>query len=147
MSVDQSLPLTSRIPSHRTRAEQVVGLGLYLLLSLGAFLMSKIGILYFLFLSLSMWTLWRRHSLRVLKLELSVFLSQFLFQAAWSLSYFAMHETLLSLVILLLLWCNTLLAALLFWKKEPLSGLLLLFPLIWIFYLVAQNMVTCISNP
>ncbi len=139
-------------PSHRTRPEQFVGLGIYLLICFGfqAFNGSATPFfetLYFLSLGLSMWTLWRRYSLRILKLELSVFLAQFLFQGTWSLSYFALQQILLALVALLLLWCNTLLATLLFWKKEPLSGGLLLFPLVWIFYLAGLNMVTCISNP
>jgi tryptophan-rich sensory protein len=94
-----------------------------------------------------MWTLWRRYSLRTLKLELSVFIAQFAFQAVWSISHFFFHQTLLALVALLLLWCNILLATMLFWKKERLSGWLLLFPLAWIFYLVGVNMITCISNP
>lgn len=159
MSVDQSSteappPAIVRFlkRSHRTRPEQLVGLAIYLLISLGFQTLTGLtaqflGILYSLCLALSMWTLWRRYSLRVLKLELSVFLAQFLFQAAWSFSHFALQETVLELVSLLLLWSNTLLAALLFWKKEPLSTLLLLFPLVWVFYWVGLNMVICISNP
>lgn len=155
MSIDQSqsepllLPQGRFLhPSHRTRPEQILGLSIYLSICLGFELLTNLtgqffGTLYYTSLALSMWTLWRRHSLRVLKLELSVFLSQFLFQAAWSIS----HEILLSLVALLLLWCTTLLATLLFWKKERLSGALLLFPLLWIFYLAGLNMVACISNP
>lgn len=136
--------------SHRTKPEQLVGLGIYLSISLGFEMISGLtanflGTLYFISLALGMWTLWRRYSLRILKLELSVFLAQFLFQIIWSVSFFALEQSLLALVALLLLWCNTLLAALLFWKKERLSGLLSLFPLIWIFYLVAVNMLACMS--
>jgi len=139
-------------PSHRTRPEQLVGLGIYLLISLGFELVGGLttgvfGTLCSFCLAFAMWTLWRRYSLRVLKLELSLFLAQFVFQIAWSVSHFFLHETLLALVALLLLWCNVLLATLLFWKKERLSGWLLLFPLVWIFYLVGVNMITCISNP
>ena len=137
--------------SHRTRPEQFVGLGIYLLISLGFEVISGLttnflGTLYFLSLGLGMWALWRKHSLRILKLELSVFLAQFLFQIVWSISFFALEQSLLALVALLLLWFNTLLAALLFWKRERFSGLLFLFPLIWIFYLVGLNMVTCMSE-
>lgn len=136
-------------PSHRTLAEQIVGLSIYLLICIGleALLNFKDqlwGTLYYLALALSMWTLWRRYSLRVLKLELSTFVAQLILQIAWSLSY---QEKLLSLVALLLLWCSTLLAALLFWKKGRLSGGILLFPLVWIFYHAGLNMITCISNP
>lgn len=149
MSIDQSqreilsLPRFLR-PSHRTRPEQLVGLGIFLLISFG-FQLACYPCSFC--LALSMWTLWRRYSLRVLKLELSAFLAQFLFQAAWAVSSFALHQTLLALVALLLLWCTTLLATLLFWKKEPIAGWLLVFPLLWIFYLVGSNMVICISYP
>lgn len=161
MSVDQSNSFTFSLgriirSSHRTLPEQSVGLGIYLLLCLGAAFLggfqaspAEMGlhIVYSLSLAFSMWTLWRRYSLRVLKLELSVFLAQFFFQAFWSISHLFLRSTLLSLVALLLLWSTTLLAALLFWKKERLSGALLFFPVLWIFYLIGLNMLICISNP
>lgn len=150
-SQSESLALSFGKPSHRTRPEQFVGLGIYLSIALGFEAISKLpaqlmGTLYFISLGLGMWALWRRYSLRVLKLELSTFLAQFFFQIAWSLS-FTFEQSLLALVTLLLLWCNTLLATLLFWKKEKISGILYLFPLIWIFYLAIMNMGICISNP
>lgn len=155
MTIDQSqtdsIIFSLGRSSHRTRPEQIVGLGIYLLICLGFQIISGLttnflGTLYFLSLGFGMWTLWRRYSLRVIKLELSVFLAQFFFQIAWSVSFFAIEQSLLALVALLLLWFNTLLASLLFWKKERFSGLLFLFPLIWIFYLVGLNMVTCMST-
>ncbi|HSX26641.1 MAG TPA: tryptophan-rich sensory protein [Chlamydiales bacterium] len=166
MSIDQSQPDSFSLPenrffkpSHRTRPEQIVGLGIFLLISLGFELLNaklifpaekssgSIWTIYFVALSLSIWTLWRRHSLRTLKLEISLFSSQFLFQIAWSLSFYLLQETLLALVALLLLWCNHLMAALLFWKKEKISGQILLIPFLWIFYIMGLNMVICISNP
>jgi hypothetical protein len=108
---------------------------------------NSIWTFYYLFLSFSAWTLWRRFSLRVLKLEMSVFLAQFLFQIAWNLSFFTFQATLLALGALVLLFCNNLLAALLFWKKERLSGQLLLVPFAWIFFCLCLNMIICIFNP
>ncbi|MBX7065812.1 MAG: hypothetical protein K1X28_01145 [Parachlamydiales bacterium] len=133
-------------PSHRTRPEQLVGLGIYLMVSFGFLLISGLNTLflsvpYALFLSLGMWALWRRYSLRVLKLELSVFLAQFLFQLGWRLDI-----ALLVLVSLLLLNTTTLLAALLFWKKERAAGVLYTFPLLWVFYLACLNMITSIKG-
>ncbi len=152
MTIDQSkidsLSFSLGKPSHRTRPEQLVGLGIYVLTCLGFGVISGLttnllGTLYFISLSFGMWALWRKHSLRVIKLEFSVFLAQFVFQIAWSVSYFVLEQSLLALVAILLLWFNTLLATLLFWKRERISGLLFLFPLIWIFYLVGLNMITC----
>lgn len=163
-------------PSHRTRPEQIVGYAIFLLVSFAfallngrwihfslqgewyrslaqapwAFASWPYGlpwIVYHFVFPLAMWILWRRFSLRLLKVELSVFLAQFFLQTGWILSFFFFQETLLGLTILLLLWCNTLLSALLFWKKERISGQLLLFPLLWIFYVLGLNMVICIFNP
>lgn len=143
-------PLTGLLkPSHRTRAEQGVGLSIFLLLSAAGLFLNPIfswfWTLYHLLLPFSMWTLWRRYSLRRLKLELSVYLALALFQMSWTLSLFYLQETLLALVALLLLWCTQLLATLLFWKKERLSGLLLILPFLWVFYIMALNMVTCLQ--
>lgn len=149
MSIDQSrgdsLPSIQIFkPSHRTGPEQVVGLGIFLLITLGVGFATRLAdplftTLYSVVLSFAIWTLWRRHSLRVLKLELSVFLAQFVFQIAWSASFFLLQEGLLSFVALLLLWFNTLLGALLFWKKDRLSGGLLIPAMLWVFYLVGLN--------
>lgn len=138
--------------SHRTRPEQLVGMGIYLCIGLGCTYISGLmtqflSFFYALFFSFGMWALWRSYSLRVLKLELSAFLAQLVLQMAWGLSSFFLQEELLVLVFLLLLFCNTLLMTLLFWKKERLAGVLYLFPLLWVFYLSWANMIFCIANP
>jgi len=163
MSIDPSyreaLLFVRLNPSHRTIPEQFVGLGIYLFIALGAQLISHfstpfhgplpllayqmISSIYFVLLGASMWIIWRSHSLRVLKWEFSLFLAQFLFQIGWSVSFLIWHQTLLGFVALLLLGCNTLLTALLFWKKERLAGALLAFPLLWVFYLAGLNMTLC----
>lgn len=181
MTIDQSQPDSLSLPrfikpSHRTRPEQLVGFGIFLLICLAfemvdgklvqaslegswfdALVQAPWAIsmktsapywtLYFLTLSVSAWTLWRRVSLRVLKLEMSIFSAQFLFQLAWSVSFFLLQETLLALVALLLLWSCHLLCALLFWKKEKTAGILLTLPFLWIFYMMCVNMAICASNP
>ena len=78
---------------------------------------------------------------------MSIFSAQFLFQLAWSVSFFLLQETLLALVALLLLWSCHLLSALLFWKKEKTAGILLILPFLWIFYMMCVNMAICVSNP
>lgn len=143
----EGFPYAFGRPSHRTRPEQLVGLGIYISISFAFYFLSGLSTQYLstaysLFLALGMWALWRRYSLRVLKLELSLFLAQFLFQLAWRSS-----QPFFVLVALLLLTSNTLVTSLLFWKKEKVSGVLYLFPLFWIFYLACVNMITCISNP
>lgn len=103
--------------------------------------------LYYLILTLSAWVLWRRFSLRVLKLEFSVFFAQFLFQTAWTVSLLLLQETRVALFFSVILWFNHLASTLLFWKKEPLAGQLLLLPFLWVFYAMGLNMFVCIANP
>lgn len=143
----ESFPYAFGKPSHRTRPEQLVGLGIYISISLAFQFLSglstqRLSTPYSLFLALGMWALWRRYSLKVLKLELSLFLAQFLFQMAWRFS-----QPFFVLVALLLLTSNTLVTSLLFWKKEKTSGILYLFPLFWVFYLACVNMISCIASP
>jgi tryptophan-rich sensory protein len=103
--------------------------------------------LYYLMLSVSAWALWRRFSLRVLKLEFSVFFVQFLFQTAWTVSLLSLQETRVALFFSVILWFSHLASTLLFWKKEPFSGQLLLLPFFWVFYAMGLNMFVCIANP
>ena len=138
--------------SHRTGPEQLVGLGIYLSIALGFAIVSGLkthflSMVYALFLALGMWALWRKVSLRLLFLEISLFASQFLLQLFWGISHFLLGQSLLSLVALLLLSCNTLMIALLLWRKEKISGALYFFPLLWVFYWTFINMITCMSNP
>jgi tryptophan-rich sensory protein len=99
------------------------------------------------FISLSFWTLWRSHSLRNIRPELSLFIGFLLLESIWGLSLLGMQEKLLALMVLLLWMSQTICCAALYWKKEKAAGLLLIPTLGWIFYLVSANMVLCIINP
>lgn len=139
-------------PSHRTPGEQMLGFGIYFLICLGLGLTNQVPltltwISYFSLLSLSAWSLWRRYSLRILKLEISLFFTQFIFQIGWALNFYLFNSPLLALAALLILLCNQVIAMLLFWKKEPLSAQFLLLPFLWAFYQMCINMTICISNP
>jgi tryptophan-rich sensory protein len=144
--------------SHRTIPEQLVGLGIYLLASFLLFASLRffpfpsaaisdltyqiLSFTHLLSWGVSMWLLWRAHSLRKSKLELSLFLAQFLFLISWCITC-STGAMLLAMAVLLLLWCNTLIAAVLYWKKEKISGVFLVFPILWIFYLAVLNMLLC----
>jgi tryptophan-rich sensory protein len=163
-------------PSHRTWPEQAMGAAIFLLVSLAfewfaawlihmpsetawarqifsahwtftAAISRPAWTLYHFMAAFAMWNLWRRYSLVFLKIELAVFLFQLFLAAGWALSFFVFHESLLALVSLIFLCCNTILAALLYWKKERFSGQALILPFFWIFYVMGVNMVICISNP
>jgi tryptophan-rich sensory protein len=180
MSIDQSQTESFELsrelswlkPSHRSWPEQLLGLGIYLVLSFGVDLLhrwlltfsvesswyqnlpqapwamadwpaSTVGTFSLFSLSLSMWSLWRRHSLKKLKLELSLYLSIFILVSLWSFTFFGLRESLLGLVALLLSWCTLPLMAVLFWKKDRLSSGWLSIPFLWIFYLASLTMFIC----
>lgn len=163
-------------PSHRTFAEQAIGFSVFLMISLTfsfsnywfiknflesiktPVLLEKYTsllpivanlpwIFYQVFLVFGIWALWRRFSLRVLKLEISAFLLQCIFLFTWSLSFFLLQKALLALVFLLFLVSNTVLTALLYWKKEKISGHMFTIPFLWTIYLLGVNMLICICNP
>lgn len=162
--------------SFRTLPEQVIGFSIFLLVSLGAGLIniwmmkgitdspwyqnliqapwaidswtqSSIWWGYHLAMATSIGLLWRAHSLKTLKLETGLFLASLILESIGLLSFFFIHETLISLIFFLLLFCSILLAVLLFWKKEPLSSQIMIAPFFWIFYIVGINMAICILNP
>ncbi|OGN55338.1 MAG: hypothetical protein A3D96_03565 [Chlamydiae bacterium RIFCSPHIGHO2_12_FULL_44_59] len=154
MSIKQSLfaseqPLVGS--SHRTLGEQLVGFSIYLTLSLSIGLLFPLASSFYdllasMVLGLSMWSLWRVYSLKRLKVELSIFFAQFSLQVIWNMSNHVFAQELLALVSLLLLWSNMIMVTLLFWKKQKLSGVLLLYPIFWIFYLVGVNMIASIRG-
>jgi hypothetical protein len=152
MSIEQSqreaLPSLFK-SSHRTLAEQSVGLGILLLLCSVTCLFVKrlapLSGLSALLYAVSFWTLWRRNSLRLLKLELTLFIAQIALNVGWVVTFFFLQHKLLALFVLLLLWCNTLLMTILYWKKERLAGFALSLPSLWVFYLLWLNIVVCMN--
>lgn len=176
MKTKQLSPPSWLKPTYRTRPEQAVGLAIFLTFSFALFLFSRwmtsfslttgwydaliqapwviknwpdtpLWAGYHLFMPLSIWFLWRRFSFFTLKLELSVFFTQFIFQGLWCLCFFYFQETLLALSVLLFLCFNTLLCVLLFPKKERIARGLLIPTFLWVFYIMGINMAICVFNP
>src|SRR6187431_1390731 len=100
--------------SHRTWPEQVVGAAIFLLVSLAFEWLKRWLIqmdrtfdsqtvsplpwtLYHLLVPFAMWSLWRRYSFTLLKIELSVYLCQLILGAGWAAAFFAFQEPLLAL--------------------------------------------------
>ena len=148
---------TERTSAHyRTQYEQVVGLGIiafgslfftYLNHLLIAAQNLPIALAIHASLAISFWLLWKVESLRRLKLELCLFLTVFVFEASWFLSFYLLHQQLLALGFILMWMTNLLLLTALFWKKDKMAGLTLSIVLIWTFYLLSTNIMLCITNP
>lgn len=95
---------------------------------------------------LGIWSLWRKYSLRVLKLEISLLVASLFLNFSWYLLFFTFNESFLALVDLLLLSCSLLLTIMVFWKKEVLSAVLFLPFLLWVLFMGSFNMLMCMST-
>ncbi|HSX38280.1 MAG TPA: tryptophan-rich sensory protein [Chlamydiales bacterium] len=154
-------------PSHRSWAEQAIGGAIFLLLSftvkwaarffmtaprvqeffsshwaLSMAISNPPWIAYHFLIAGAMWILWRRYSLRVLSLELAIFLCALFLEIGWSLSFYC-DEPLFALATLVFLCSSAILGALLYWKKERFSGQAFLLSFLWIFYVMSTNMSIC----
>ena len=149
-----TLFLSSWKTSHRSRPEQLVGLAIYLVLSAALLLINSwithdkgplLGcIVFYTAAAGGAWTLWRRHSIRTLALEMSLYLSQFPLQMLWALSFFLWGQTLPALMLGLLQTMAALLAMLAFWRKDRLSGQWMLLPLLLSLCAVCINLEICL---
>lgn len=136
----------------RPLAEQLVGFVIIALACLGVAFGGSLLIsvpfpliyaLIHLSTALAFWMLWRRHSLRRLHWEISLFSATFLFEGIW---FIASKELLLGLVVLLLWMSSALCCAALFWKKDKWAAQFFIPLMLWILTLVSVNMVLCIVN-
>lgn len=156
-------------PSCRNYAEQLIGLGILLLFSFAAISLNPLlsssyhyssrlffkslplstfhGIFLGMFFlnTLSFWCIWRKESLRRLKIETSLFISLFIFSILWQSIFFLVNSSLLSLIVLLFSGCLTLLLMALFWKREKLAICLLIPYLLWIMCLSWNNLSICLK--
>lgn len=139
-------------PSARSLAEQLVGCGLFFFLSLALLFcvarqdaawqgaLSVGWTLYYLILPSAVWMVWRSYSMRTHKVEFATFFFQFFLSGAWALSLSAPFESLLSLMLLMLLFCNALLSFLFIWKKERLASLLFSLLPAWVLWNIASTL-------
>jgi len=160
-------------PSERTLGEQLVGFSIFLTLNLGwgllnswitefskqgewpheiikstwvpsGWLFIAIWILFYLSQTVSIWSLWRLNFFRTMKLELSLYSSQFVLQILWFISFFWWQEISLALVILLMQFIATMMSFGVFWKREKVSGILMILPLASVIFILILNMAICI---
>ena len=155
--------------TYRTKTEQMIGLAILLLfcfatLSINSLLSNSyhcICRLFFKCLSLStfhgiflvmfslntlgFWSIWRKESLRRLKLESTLFGSLFLFTTLWQTVFFLTSSALLSLVMLLFTGSLLLIIMALFWRREKIASCLLIPHFLWITCLSWNNLTLCLN--
>lgn len=139
-------------PSHRSLGEQIVGLGLFMILSLlilaglvwtepNPSSLIRFGwTLYHLFCPVAMWMVWRRFSMRTHKVEFTIFFLQFIFEIGWLLALFGPTNPLLAVTLLFLFFCNALLSSLFVWKKERIASGAFGALALWIFWNIALTL-------
>jgi tryptophan-rich sensory protein len=163
---EKTLPRVRLSLSHRTAAEQSVGLGI---IAFGSMLFAYLNqqlyksgnahpwitaswnlpvmIAIHTCVAIAFWLLWRSTSLRKMKPELYLYLTSFAFESAWTYSLYKLHLQLLALGPILLWMTNLLVITGLFWKKDRAAGSSLILALAWTFYLMSINIMLCITNP
>lgn len=95
-------------------------------------------LLYFL-MATAAWLVWRRYGLGGAMVPLTLFVAQLLLNAAWTWCFFGLHRIREALVDIVVLWVMILATLILFWKLEPLAGLLLLPYLAWVSFATVLN--------
>jgi tryptophan-rich sensory protein len=96
------------------------------------------SILYLL-IAISVWLVWRKEVLRAAILPLIVFLLQLVLNAAWSWLFFGLHELGYAFVEIVVLWVAIVVNTILFWRINPISGILLLPYLAWVTFASVLN--------
>jgi len=101
---------------------------------------------YFIFLALSNWSLWKNYSFKKLKLETSLFIIISLTSILWNYTFLIKQDYFWSLITNLFILFFSIILNLLVWKKEKLSAIIFLFCIIWTSYLFVLNMSLSITN-
>lgn len=93
------------------------------------------------------WLVWRDYGFAGAKTALTLYLTQLVFNALWSWTFFAWAQGALSFGVLVVLWL--LIAATLyqFWRLKPLAGYLLLPYIAWVSFAGVLNFTVWQLNP
>jgi len=97
------------------------------------------GVLY-VTMGLSAWLVWQQVGVRKATLAFVFFVVQLLLNAAWSWVFFGLRRPGLAFGDIVLLWAAILVTLVLFWRRRPLSGGLLIPYLIWVSFAAALNL-------
>ena len=90
-------------------------------------------------MAVAAWLVWRRTGFTGGGLALPLFLAQLVLNALWSYLFFGIHRPDLALLEIVVLWAAILWVTLLFWRKVPLAGVLMLPYLAWVGFAACLN--------
>lgn len=83
-------------------------------------------------MAMAAWLVWRRAGFRAAGTALILFLVQLVLNALWSCLFFGLHRPDIAFVDIVALWLAILAVVVLFWRKDPRAGALLLPYLAWV---------------
>lgn len=93
----------------------------------------------YLLMAISVWLVWRKEGLLGAIVPLIIFLLQLVLNAAWSWIFFGLHELGYAFVEIVALWVAIVVNIILFWRINPISGILLLPYLAWVTFASVLN--------
>ncbi len=90
-------------------------------------------------MAVAAWLVWRRAGFTGSRLALTLFLAQLALNALWSYLFFGIHRPDLAFLEIVVLWAVILWVTVLFWRKVPLAGALMLPYLAWVGFASCLN--------
>jgi tryptophan-rich sensory protein len=97
-----------------------------------AWLFGPVWSVLYLMMGVAAWLIWKPAGFAGARLALLVFLLQLALNGLWSWLFFAWHLGLWSVVEIAVMWLLILVTIILFWRRHPLAGQLLIPYLAWV---------------
>ncbi len=85
------------------------------------------------------WLVWRRAGFRTAGAALVVFVIQLVLNALWSYLFFGLHRADIAFIDIAVLWIAILVTVVLFWRRDPRAGALMLPYLAWVGFASCLN--------
>jgi tryptophan-rich sensory protein len=90
-------------------------------------------------MAVAAWLVWRRAGFTGARVALSLFIAQLALNALWPYLFFGVHRVDLALLEIVMLWAVILCVVVLFWRKVPVAGVLMLPYLAWVGFASCLN--------
>jgi tryptophan-rich sensory protein len=96
------------------------------------FIFAPVWTVLYILMGVAAWLVWRRNGFAAARLALTIFIGQLLLNTLWSFLFFGAHRPDLAFLEIVVLWVAILITTILFWRKTPIAGILLLPYLAWV---------------
>ena len=93
----------------------------------------------FLLMAVSAWLVWRKFRLDRSRAAMTIFFVQLIANVLWSILFFGLHSPSMAFIWICVLWSLIVSTIMLFWRKSPLAGALLVPYLGWVTFAGVLN--------